>query len=480
VKDRLLVGSTYKSGWFVGPLALAGVFMLLDVFLGKSTRGALTILGFVFMLVASASWAAIFIRRRWLAIEPEGFEVDGPGFRQVWRDLEVANLAWSSKRNYSNGLPKSETCSLTVSDAGGRRVTLTHERALKGASEFVNLAGRLFEGLCVRVREQLNRGGELAGEGWRLGRESLSFKEGRIAVADVSAVAEFDGQLRVWRKGSNDAAFGIGAGTLNASLLRRFLDELRPKLEAAAVDSGDDLGNVLFERKGSSRTLFWYLFGGLVASVAVPALAASPGWGSGFLGLGLGIVVWGWWLGGLLLRCHDRGVSRRTRRGTTTIRYRDMEEFSYQATRHFVNGAYTGTTMLLQFVSRQELGREKIRWAASQHGMDQEMEALRDHISKVMAMRWIEDLKAGKAVDWTPNLRLWPDGVEFRPGGLLGRKDWVKAPYGTVAGSKIESGVCYLFLKGEAKSSVSEPVSAPNFFPGYYVLLLALQSASGN
>jgi len=480
MKDRLLVGSTYKSGWFILPLVLAGLLMGVEIVWGRDlkTGGALTLVGFALMVFASAVWAVLYLRRRWLTIEADGFEIVGPGFRQAWRDVQVANLAWATKRNYTNGIPKSDTCSLTVTDGHGRRAAMTHVRNLDTSSEFIELAGRLFEGLCVRTRDHLANGGDLRGEGWTLGREALLFREGEIRVAEVSGVAEFDGQLRVWRKGSNDAAFGVGTGTLNATLLRRFLDEMRPKAEGASVDSGDDLGNVLFERRGSSRPFLWVLAGVLLALLGVPLLPGTPGGGATLLAAGLASAAWGWWLGGLMFRCHDRGVSRRTRKGTTTIRYRDTAAYTFQATRHFVNGAYTGSTMVMEFLSRPELGREKIRWSASLRGMDQELEALRDHISKVLASRWVEDLKGGNAVDWTANLRLWPDSIEFRPGGFLGRKDWVKVPYGEVAGTSMEGGVFYLFLKGEKKSSMSEPVSAPNFFPGYYVLLLALQPST--
>jgi len=470
------VGSTYKNGWFIAPLVLAGLLMGAELLWGRiwGSRGVLTVLGFGLMLFASVVWTVIFMRRRWLEIGAEGFEIDGPGFHQVWRDLEVASLSWSTKRNYANGVPKSETCFLAVADAKGRRAKMAHERGLEGTTAFADFASRLFEGLCGRTREHLAKGGELKGEGWKLGREALSFTAGEIRISEISGVAEFDGQLRVWRKGSNDAAFGVGAGTVNATLLRRFLDEQRPKEEGAAIDSGDDLGRVLFERRGP-RGVLLYLLGVVALLFGVPIMTQALGGGLLVVGVGLLFFAWAWWVGGLMFRCHDRGVSRRTRSGTRTIRYRDTAVFTYRATRHFVNGAYTGTTMSMEFVSRPELGREKITWSASLQGMDEEIDKLRDHISKVMAARWVEELQAGKPVDWTPNLRLHPDGLEFRPSGFIGHKDWVKKSFGEVAGTSLEKGFFYLFIKGEPKSSIGEPVSAPNFFPGYYVLLLTLQ-----
>ena len=39
----------------------------------------------------------------------------------------------------------------------------------------------------------------------------------------------------------------------------------------------------------------------------------------------------------------------------------------------------------------------------------------------------------------------------------------------------MEKGVFYLFAKDVKGAVIGEPVSAPNFFPGYYVLMLVLQ-----
>lgn len=474
---RLLAGSTWKNGW-MWTLIVAGVVLTgMELIWGREwgTRGSLAVIGGIALFAALVIWTVLFFRRRWLKVESDRFQIDGPGFHQTWRDVEVEALCWSVKKNYVNGLPKSETCRLELVDAKGRKGLLRHTRPLDGEGPFLQFANRILDGAAVRMREQLSKGMEMKGEGWRLGREALSFKDGEIKVAEVTGVAEFDGQIRVWKKGSNDAAFGVPAGSLNATLLRRLLEELRPKEEAGGAESGGDLGRVLFERKGQGKPWMMVLVAVLAFLIGVIALPASVGWGLAILAGGVLLCVWAWWQAGLMFRCHDRGVSRRSRRGTTTIRYRDIAVYTYRATRHFVNGAYTGTTIAMEFESRPELGREKIGWSATLQGMDEELDVLRDHISKVMASRWVEDLQAGKVVEWTPNLRLTPEGVAFRPGGFLGRKDWVKAALGDLAGTSMEKGVFYLFLKGEKSSSVSEAVSAPNFFPGYYVLMAALQ-----
>jgi len=224
--DRVMAGSTYKNGWLWTFLVVGVLLTGMDLIWGREwgTSGSLAVIGGIALFLAFTVWTALFFKRRWLKVEPDRFHLDGPGFHQTWRDLEVEALCWSVKKNYVNGLPSSESYRLEVVDAKGRRGLMRHTRPLEKTSPFLEFANRLFEGLSVRMREQIARGMELKGEGWWLGRETLRFKDGEIRVAEVSGVGEFDHQLRVWKKGSNDAAFGIPAGSLNATLLRRLLD----------------------------------------------------------------------------------------------------------------------------------------------------------------------------------------------------------------------------------------------------------------
>jgi hypothetical protein len=149
--------------------------------------------------------------------------------------------------------------------------------------------------------------------------------------------------------------------------------------------------------------------------------------------------------------------------------------YTYQATRRFVNGVYSGTSVFMEFVSKPDPRLLRIRWGASLQGLDEELEGLRAHISKVLAAAWLEALSAGNPVPWTANLRLLPDGIEFRPSGMFGHKDWTKAAYSDLAGTNMDKGVFYLFLKGQKGACTSEQVSASNFFPGYLALNAILQ-----
>jgi len=473
--QRFSVGSTYKNGWFVIPLIFGGFFALGELF--TTSHGVCSALAAVCFLAAFVAWVAIFFTRRWLRIDADGFEVDGPGVKEAWRDVQVEQLSWSIAKEYSRGIAKSESCRLVVWNGQGRKVTMAQSKPLESSTPFTEFAARVFENLRGRMKASLEGGGRVSGDGWNLDRDKLTWNGGEVRVAEMSGAAEFDGQVRVWKKGSNDAAFGVPVPSANAILLKVLVEEFRPKQEGTAgVESGDDLGKTLFERPGGQGRWMLYLLGILLLLIGFLAFSASVTGGLALTAIAAALFGSGWWQGGLMFRCHEWGVSRRTRRGTTTIRYRDIAAFTSKATRHFVNGAYTGTTLSMEFRSRPELGGERIRWSASLRGMDEEMDNLRNHISKVIAARWIEWLRSGKSLPWTENLRLLPDGVEYRPGGLLGRKDWLKAGYDAIAQPRLQQGTFFMYLKGKDGEATRETVAATNFFPGFYVLMLVLQS----
>ncbi len=170
------------------------------------------------------------------------------------------------------------------------------------------------------------------------------------------------------------------------------------------------------------------------------------------------------------LRCHEHGVCKTGLTRETKLRYADVETFTYSATRHFLNGVYNGTTLAMAFTPRPEAGSEGISYNTSLTGMDDELENLREQISNVIGERMARELSWGRQVQWTPNLRLLPEGVEYRPVGFLGRKDPLVIPYDTISNFDLDDGTLHIWVHGQDKSMVQEQVSQPNFFPGLVVL----------
>jgi len=111
-------------------------------------------------------------------------------------------------------------------------------------------------------------------------------------------------------------------------------------------------------------------------------------------------------------------------------------------------------------------------------GEDASLEELRDFISRAIAGRMAERLSVGKTVKWTSNLTFVEGGLEYRPGGFLGRKPAVTLPYSEYHGYGLDQGTFSIFRKGAKKAVMTESASAPNFFPGFYLLQLLLHIPS--
>jgi hypothetical protein len=79
-------------------------------------------------------------------------------------------------------------------------------------------------------------------------------------------------------------------------------------------------------------------------------------------------------------------------------------------------------------------------------------------------------------VPWTPSLRFLPEGLEYRPSGLLGRKSPVIIGFETIGSFDIQQGTFYLWTTGKTQPAIKESVGELNFFPGYF--LLTMLSAS--
>src|SRR5690606_9407551 len=76
-------------------------------------------------------------------------------------------------------------------------------------------------------------------------------------------------------------------------------------------------------------------------------------------------------------RCQEWGVMQSNLLGKRKLLYRDIESFTYRAVRNFVNGAYTGTALYLQFTPRPGCGRP-ISHSSNVQGDDDELDRLRD------------------------------------------------------------------------------------------------------
>src|SRR5205823_4900358 len=203
-------------------------------------------------------------------------------------------------------------------------------------------------------------------------------------------------------------------------------------------------------------------------------------WGAALVGLALwgasaGGVVYIWSRRVNVFRCHAHGVARTTPKGVTKLQYRDVGTFTYASTRHYVNGAYTGTQVRLSFEPLEEGRGEPIVYAATIKNADDELDNLREFISRVVAGHMLRRLQAGQVVRWTKNMVFRPEGLEVgKSGWFRGKGESSVIPYGQLTRYDVSDGVFRLAVGGQKNWSVQEPVSQPNFFPGFTLLMMIL------
>jgi hypothetical protein len=477
---RHLIGSTYRTWKLYLPIILTLVCVGLGlVGLNNEVPAGPIMLGVagVGLLVVVAILVVIASGRRFVELAPEAFSVfDRDGRKDhSYKDVEAAASLMTP--DFEKGIQKSVTYSVkmwTADPGASRPIVLKHTAALEGMDETETWIQGLQEHLLERGRSELGMDRSLRGEGWEFRRDEFrllgSDASQTVRVDDVQAVDIYDGKVCVWKVGEEEPVCRLPLDGANAWMLTPLLREFAPERPDDEEPPAGSLGRVLFER-GSAPDPKGLLFipVGLIFIVGAALLfyAESTGWAiaSGIAGA---IAIFAGWPS-KLFRCHEWGVREVRRSGERVLRYGDMDSFTYSATRRFVNGVYQGTDFALTFGPKPGAG-EAITYSTTLQGFDQELEIIQEHISKVIASHMVSDLAEDRPVQWTPNLRLLPDGVEYTPSGILGKKAPLTIPFEDVANFELDQGVFHLWTHDKDKSVIQENVSEPNFFPGYHLL----------
>ena len=169
-----------------------------------------------------------------------------------------------------------------------------------------------------------------------------------------------------------------------------------------------------------------------------------------------------------------------TWRGTTTLHFQDIGSFTYAGTKVFVNGVYVETSVQLLFESHRRLSRKRVEFLMRFRFDDVEIEKLRDQISSVIATHMLRRLNEEGSVRWTPHFTFERGGLAIirsgKPGGeFVGNT----IPFNELTKHEFKEGVFYLYPKMGFGHAIEEKVSEPNFFPGYFLLLLLTTSENG-
>lgn len=429
-------------------------------------------------------------RQLWLRDTGDGFDlIDRTAERHI-PDKRINSVSLKSEGVYTNGVQSATKRVFTVwSDLEPDPIIFESKIKEKLADPLAGVINRIITGFHQRTVADLQKGEVLAGVGWRLDQENLTWGKGEakqnLPRQEISACEEFDGHICVWRRGQDEAIAKFKLGTRNSCLLPLLLHVTLSVDGSESPDVQTGLGRILFERKPGAGTvyglgclgLFIMLTGG---GVILAGIFAPDGFTAILIGLGMLVGGFAFAFGGYAMRyksfrCHERGVVQLGFRGRKELRYEDAGAFTYSATRQYYNGAYVGTAIAMNFTPLAETNAPKISYSTSIKNEDAAIEELRNFISRAIASRMAQRMSAGQEVPWTPNLTFTAEGIRYRPPGFIGRKDAKLLTYDDFGGWNMEQGVFYLFQKGEKKAVTNEQAAAVNFYPGFFLLLMMSQ-----
>lgn len=428
------------------------------------------------------------VRRRWVQDTGSGFHVRDLRGERDYDDEDVFGVDLEVIPVFSQGVRKGVRRIFRVKVEGEPKPLLMTNFFKEGMPDpLQELIARIVGKYREQAREAILAGAVLQGKEWSLSKTTLTIKSRPDESADLSdlvSVGVFDSKVCVWKKGSDEPILSVPVRAPNSFLLQLLLERMLEEQESEHDGaSTEGLGRILFERKGKRP------FNGLLIAVGLLLLAmgiggiltgilqgdSEPLWVGGIMllmGAAFGFAGVSMWRG--RFRCHERGVHIQSLFSETQLRYEDVREFTYTATRQYYNGVYIGTSLALKLIPATVEAGKPVKYTTSVKNADDSLDQLRDHISHVIALKMLQQLGEGNRVQWTPNLALLPEGIEYRPGGLLRRKESQLLPYSELHGFDIQEGTFHLWNRIQGKSIMQESIGAANFFPGYYALVTLL------
>ncbi len=423
--------------------------------------------------------------QRWVLDTGSGFRwLGGPTDVEV-SDSQVVAVRIKRTSKFSAGILKGTVRRFEVWTADGDKpMCMTNRIVVNGVDPLAALIVRVIEDLKQRTAAGLAEGATLEGDGWRLAAMQLLVARGRVVetlpFAEIDKVAIFDGKICLWRRGQDEPAAKISPDSKNASvlasLLSQWIDHQREACggQPAATSGASGMGRLLFERRTNDGLWVGALFAAFGAVTGTVILFDRD-----LMPLGVAILIaavvsllLGIFFGRHCFRCYELGLTRRRGRDEFRLRYDEITEFTYVATRMFYKGTYIGTRLGLTF----RASRGTIRYSAKVQNMDADLDQLRNQIAKRIATGMLGDLRAGRTVPWMNDVVFLPQGLQFRRSKMLGLASGPLEvlPYEQIRVANLNSGVFCLYSKADAKPVISRPVGSTNFFPGYFAVMALL------
>lgn len=426
-----------------------------------------------------------------------GFAIEDKKGRREFRDGQVTNLRLSYIPMHSKGrlTGRIRTLFVWLKDEP-KPFEFAEQIEIDQTDELGPLFKRLSEKLQQRLSKLLDAGKSLPGAGFKLNRSALTVgKAGKESVVPIDQLTMgiVDERLKTWRTGQDDPVLDLPFTAKNVYLLSLALEGRIPGLQtdvnstlfnntgsessvANSVGTQDGsqagLGRCIFERKITTAELA--LFGFVAAALAFLAFQSSPEnyvIKYVFYGLAAASVLYAFLIKGNTLRCHERGVVRKTTFATKELRYDQLEGFTFSKTSVFVNEVHQGFTVELRFRPSDEvIGGSTISYKKNIKEEDAAVESLCAAVSGIMATAMEKTLRKSGNVAWTKALQLRSDGIEYQASGLLGSKPPITIPFENISQHDIDDGRFLLWTKDDPDTSAfSVECSQENFFPGYFV-----------
>jgi hypothetical protein len=197
----------------------------------------------VALLLAAAGLTAAIqkTRRLWLKPVRGGFRLDGHSGEREYRDDQVSAMRVDTRRYsemFRSGVRTRMVLTLD-SPAGPESLALAWTFPDGSPDPLERLTQHLLKGLAARTEAELAAGGELAGDGWRLGGDVLHVRRVAVPADELTAVASYEGRVRVWRRGTARPVLSVPNRSTNAGVLRRVLLGRLGSAEPAGPDDGE-------------------------------------------------------------------------------------------------------------------------------------------------------------------------------------------------------------------------------------------------
>ena len=477
---RILVGGAERSRWTTAGSALC-LAVAASPWLMPELPGWPSFTSALALIVIEGVSLARRWRRRYVIDLGDAMQVeDRHGQRRIPIE-SICAVAAFSRVVRANGRERGVRQHLRVWTEGAEASTDLAYLVPQGSTDPLRrLRTDIVSQLAERVFQSLARGQILAEPTWSLDRSQLTLRSGRAApprrhdIGRVSAAGRFGGELRVWVAGEDVPIARLPLHGRNVPVLAAILErQIAASPHAAAYVPGT-MGRMLFERRGSSGARILRVVGAVLAlaGVAIVLLSDAAALPIGLVGAGVGtaLALLGARLMRSYLRCHEGGVAQGSGLGSTrTLLFDEIATFAYASTRHYYNGAYTGTSFSLRFVPTGESGRKPIRYTGSITGDadESDLAALRDRAAQHVYERLCASLDTGKPAPWTPKVQLTRDGL------LAGRRRPRLVRWDEVRAWEIQYGTLRV-LGDERRRLLRVPCADLGFYPGFALFTSAL------